>query len=135
MVTVAKDHTTENTNGVPESPAGRMAAKLAGGLVLWVRNLYTRHELMRLSDRALEDIGTTRADLLAFAKQSDPWRRLPKDAALVLALGALIERIQGWNGRRRKQAQIYRELMTYSDRELNEIGLSRGDIPEIARMG
>jgi uncharacterized protein YjiS (DUF1127 family) len=135
MVTVAKDHTTENTSGVPEGPAGRMAAKLAGGLVLWLRNLYTRHELMRLSDRALEDIGTTRADLPAFAKQSDPWRRLPKDAAFVLALGALIERVQTWRVHRRKQAQIYRELMDCSDRELNELGLSRRDIPQVARMG
>jgi uncharacterized protein YjiS (DUF1127 family) len=93
------------------------------------------HELMRLSDRALEDIGTTRADLPAFAKQSDPWRRLPKDAAFVLALGALIDRVETWRARRRKQAQIYRELMDCSDRELNELGLSRRDIPQIARMG
>jgi uncharacterized protein YjiS (DUF1127 family) len=127
MVTARKDFATPNASGI-ESSIGRIGARLAGGLVL-----NTRHQLRRLSERALEDIGTTRADIPLFAKQSDPWRRLPGDAALILALGDLIERIESWRDRRRQQLQVYRELMAYSDRELNELGLSRRDIPEIAR--
>jgi len=134
MVTASKDYTTANAKGVT-SPTSRVAAKLGGGLVLWVRGLHTRHELMRLSDRALADIGTTRHELTAFAKQSDPWRQLPKDAVFVLALGALIERVEGWHSRRRQQAQVYRELMAYSDQELTDLGISRRDIPAVARSG
>lgn len=133
MVTVQTELATTNTSGIGSS-IGRTGAKLAGGLVLWLRNWNTRHELMRLSDRALEDIGTTRADIPLFAKQGDPWRRLPGDAALVLALGALIEQLERWRERRRRQIRVYRELMAYSDPELAEIGLTRRDIPEIARM-
>ena len=132
MVTARKDLAPTNASGI-ESVIGRTGARLAGGLVLWLRSLNTRHQLRRLSERALEDIGTTRADIPLFAKQSDPWRRLPGDAALILALGELIERVESWRDRRRQRLQVYRELMAYSDRELNELGLSRRDVPEIAR--
>lgn len=132
MVTARNDLGTTNPSGI-ESAIGRTGARLAGGLVLWLRSLNTKHQLRRLSERALEDIGTTRADVPLFARQSDPWRRLPGEAAFVLALGALIERVENWRERRRHQLQVYRELMAYSDRELNELGLSRRGIPEIAR--
>jgi uncharacterized protein YjiS (DUF1127 family) len=135
MVTASKDITTTNANPAIANPGGRVAAKLAGGLVLWLRARYTRHELMRLNDRALADIGTTGHELSAFAKQSDPWRQLPRDAVAVLALGALIERLESWRGRRRREAQTYRELMAYSDAELTDLGISRRDIGEIARSG
>ena len=36
-------------------------------------------------------------------------------------------------GARREQRQIYRELDAYTDRELDEIGVRRADIPVIAR--
>jgi uncharacterized protein YjiS (DUF1127 family) len=135
MVTVSKDSTTANSPGVVASPARRLAAKLAGGLVLWARGLHTRHELMRLSDRALADIGTTPGEVAAFARQSDPWRQLPRDAVFVLALDALLERVEGWRDRRRQAAQVYRELMAYSDSELTELGIRRRDIRAIARDG
>jgi uncharacterized protein YjiS (DUF1127 family) len=133
MVTASKDITTTNANPAIANPAGRVAAKLAGGLVLWLRARYTRHELMRLNDRALADIGTTDHELSAFAKQSDPWRQLPRDAVAVLALGALIERLESWRNRRRREAQTYRELMAYSDAELTDLGINRRDIGAIAR--
>ena len=133
MVTARKDPATTHASG-SASPIGRTGARLAGGLVLWLRGLNTRRELMRLSDRALADIGTTRPDSPRFAKQSDPWQRLPGAAAFVLALGTLIERVEGWRDRRRQSLQVYRELMAYSDRELNELGLRRRDIRAIARI-
>ena len=51
----------------------------------------------------------------------------------MLALGALVERVEGWRDRRRRQAQVYRELMAYSDAELLELGIHRRDIAAIAR--
>ena len=135
MVTVSKNSTTANSSAVVTNPVGRLAAKLAGGLVLWARGRHTRHELMRLSDRALADIGTTSGDVAAFARQSDPWRQLSGDAVFVLALGALLERVEGWRSRQRRQTQVYRELMAYSDAELTELGIRRRDIRVIARGG
>ena len=133
MVTGSNQTTAVNANGGVATPTGRLTARLAGSVVLWLRGLHTRQELTRLSDRALADIGTTRHELSAFAKQSDPWRQLPRDAAFVLALGALVERVDGWRERRRRQAQVYRELMAYSDAELLELGIHRRDIGAIAR--
>jgi uncharacterized protein YjiS (DUF1127 family) len=132
MVTASKVDTLTNPP-VVASPAGRLAAKLVGGLLLWLRGLHTRHELMRLDDRALADIGTSRHELGKFAQQCDPWRQLPRDAVSVLAFGALAERAGNWRSRRRQQAQTYRELMAYSDAELTDLGIRRRDIGAIAR--
>ena len=132
MVTARNDLATTLASGIA-SPIARTGAKLAGRLVLWLRARNTRHQLMRLSDDALEDIGTTRAAIPLFTKQCDPWQCLPGDAVFVLALGNLIERIEGWRESRRRQLQVRRELTAYSDRELNELGLSRGDIRRVAR--
>jgi uncharacterized protein YjiS (DUF1127 family) len=133
MVTAQNDLATTHASGIASSLA-RTGAKLAGRLVLWLRARNTRNQLMRLSDRALEDLGTTRAGIPLFAKQSDPWQRLPGDAVFVLALGNLIDRIEGWRESRRRQLQVRRELTAYSDRDLNELGLSRRDIRRVARM-
>ena len=133
MVTARNDLATTHASGIASSLA-RTGAKLAGRLVLWLRARNTRHQLMRLSDRALKDLGTTRAGIPLFAKQSDPWQRLPGDAAFILALGDVIEGIGGWRERRHRQWQVRRELTAYGDRELNDLGLSRRDIRRIARM-
>jgi len=108
MVTTRNDLTT-NASGI-ESSIARMGAKLAGSIVLWLRSRSTGYELRRLSDGALEDIGTTRADIPSFARERDPWQRLPGDAAFILALGQLIERIESWRDRRRPEQQVSHEL-------------------------
>jgi uncharacterized protein YjiS (DUF1127 family) len=133
MDTLRTNQTTSNFDSMVAGGAGRALGRLGGGLVLWARRLRSKQKLARLSDRALADIGTTRADLPGFAKERDPWRSLTKEAALVLALGALIERAEGWYARRRRQARVYREMMAYSDRDLDELGVDRRDIPKIAR--
>jgi uncharacterized protein YjiS (DUF1127 family) len=133
MLTASKDVEMANSPARVANPAGRLAAGLAGGLVLWVRELYTRHELMRLNDRALADIGIAPDELRSYARESDPWRQLPADAVCLLALRALADRLSAWRDRRRREAQTYRELMAYSDHELTDIGISRRDIGAIAR--
>jgi uncharacterized protein YjiS (DUF1127 family) len=82
---------------------------------------------------ALADLGTLRADIPRFARERDPWQRLPGEAAFVLALGQLIERAEAWRARRREHARVYRELMAYSDRDLDELGIQRRDIRAISR--
>ncbi len=46
---------------------------------------------------------------------------------------ALAGRFAAWNERRRAIAQITRELNSYSAREIAELGLSHGDIADVAR--
>lgn len=133
MDTLRTNRTTSKIDRMVASGPSRALGRLGGGLVLWLRTLRSKAELERLSDRALADIGTTRADLKGFARQHDSWRSLPKEAALVLAFGILIERAEAWYERRRRQARVYREMMAYSDRELDELGVDRRDIPKIAR--
>ena len=40
-------------------------------------------------------------------------------------------RFQAWRTRRQERARIARELLTYTDRELFDLGISRADIPAI----
>jgi uncharacterized protein YjiS (DUF1127 family) len=46
---------------------------------------------------------------------------------------ALWARLNAAQQRRRKQQRVHHELMDYSDQEHNDLGISRRDIPEIAR--
>jgi uncharacterized protein YjiS (DUF1127 family) len=42
-------------------------------------------------------------------------------------------RFGAWLAERRRAARTKRELMAYSDRELADMGLTRADIPRVAR--
>lgn len=52
---------------------------------------------------------------------------------LAAQLHSTIAAVKHWNARRNEYARIYRELSTYSDRELADINLDRSQITEIAR--
>lgn len=45
----------------------------------------------------------------------------------------LARRLRDWIARRRDIARIEFELNTYSDANLADLGLTRGDIPDVAR--
>ena len=45
----------------------------------------------------------------------------------------LVGAFLNWLGRRREIARIEFELNTYSERHLADLGLTRGDVPEVAR--
>jgi uncharacterized protein YjiS (DUF1127 family) len=45
----------------------------------------------------------------------------------------LFERFRLWRTALQAERQVAAELAFYTDRELNEIGLSRGDVEEVAR--
>jgi len=52
-------------------------------------------------------------------------------------LGTMLDRFgshqQRARARRRETARITRELQGYTDRQLGDLGLSRADIPDVAR--
>jgi uncharacterized protein YjiS (DUF1127 family) len=103
----------------------------AGRLREQRRRAQARRALMACSDRTLADIGIPRgsihlavrgvdlADPVA-VREAEPWPRL-------------VASIRRWQHSRRERRRVERELAAYSDRELEEIGVRRGDIPAIAR--
>ena len=44
---------------------------------------------------------------------------------------SLKARFSAWRARRQERARIARELLSYTDRELFDLGISRADIPAI----
>ena len=54
------------------------------------------------------------------------------DANLGL-LGGIVMRLSGWLGEQRRYRQTINELSALTDRELEDIGLSRGDIENVAQ--
>ncbi len=95
------------------------------------RQSETRLALMACSDRTLADIGIPREHIHLAAKGvdvGDPvavsqagWR--PRLVAALRRLGVPSA----------EQRRVFRELMAYNDRELEEIGVRRSDIPMLAR--
>jgi uncharacterized protein YjiS (DUF1127 family) len=100
-------------------------------LALQRRRARTRNALMACSDRTLADIGIPRGSIDLAVRGVDLGDPLAvSEAGLWPHVVASVSRTQE---RRRRQLRIRRELMAYSDRELEEIGLRRIDIPTIAR--
>ena len=103
------------------------------GLARWHRQGRTRDALMRCSDRVLADIGIERAHIPLVAKGIDPVRHQLRGPALRRWWAAARARLDAARAARQERRRLYRELDAYSDRELEEIGLRRADIPVIAR--
>jgi uncharacterized protein YjiS (DUF1127 family) len=102
-------------------------------VIRWEQRRATRAALMRCSDRVLADIGIERADIPLVAKGVDPAEHELRAPALRRWWDAARERLDASRTARRERLQVYRELDAYSDRELEEIGLRRADIPVVAR--
>jgi uncharacterized protein YjiS (DUF1127 family) len=56
-----------------------------------------------------------------------------RGSASVLDLTGLMNAFRVWRARRQEIARITRELETFNDRELADLGLSWSDIPAVAR--
>jgi uncharacterized protein YjiS (DUF1127 family) len=106
---------------------------LQAQVVRWERRRATRAALMRCSDRVLADIGIAREHIPLVAKGVDPAEYQLREPALRRLWGAAHGRLDAASETRRTRRRVYRELDAYSDRELEEIGLRRADIPAIAR--
>ena len=80
------------------------------------------NELNMMSDRTLEDLGISRA-LLSQGIQSWPWKSGTENIA---------------TPKQTKRSDIkaaIRELQAYNDRDLADLGISRGEIVEIVTNG
>jgi uncharacterized protein YjiS (DUF1127 family) len=109
----------------------RAARASAQWLLEQRRQAATRRALAACSDRTLADIGILREHIHLAAKGVDLGDPMAVSQA---GLGPrLVASIRRMHERRRQQLRIYRELMGYSDRDLEEIGLRRSDIAGIAR--
>jgi uncharacterized protein YjiS (DUF1127 family) len=101
-------------------------------LGIWWQRRETERQLNACSDRVLADIGIAREDIPLVARRAEP---LPQEAGLGRPSWAagLLARIatlrQSWSEQRR----IRRELMSYSEQDLEDLGIKRRDIPAIAR--
>lgn len=89
------------------------------------------HSLARLSDRSLADIGLPR-HAIAHAVRGQEWHDDPAGAATARRAGSLMSRFAAWRERQARRRQALRELMAYSDRDLEELGIFRSDIPRLA---
>lgn len=109
----------------------RAVRAAAGWLAQRRREAATRRALGACSDRTLADIGIPREQIALVARGID---HLDPDAVSRSGwwpwLAASIRRM---HAARAEQLRVYRELMAYSDRDLEEIGLRRADIPTVAR--
>jgi uncharacterized protein YjiS (DUF1127 family) len=99
----------------------------------WHRQRRTGQALMDCSDRVLADIGIEREHIPLVAKGLDPAECQLREPALRLCWATACARMGAALTARRERRRLYRELDAYSDRELEEIGLRRADIPMIAR--
>jgi len=99
----------------------------------WQRQRATRHALMRCSDRVLADIGIEREHIPLVAKGIDPAEHQLGDSTFRRWWTTARARLAAALEARRERRRIYRELDAYTDRELEEIGLRRADIPVVAR--
>lgn len=117
--------------------AGRAVARVArpalAALVRWHQQRRTQDALMHCSDRVLADIGIDREHIPLVAKGIDPAEEHLRDPALRRWWSAARAHVEAASAARRERRRLYRELDAYSDRELDEIGLRRADIPVIAQ--
>ena len=112
---------------------GRALRPLRAQVVRWEQRRATREALMRCSDRVLADIGIEREFIPLVARGIDPAAYQLRDPALRRWWAAARARLDAAREARRQRRRLYRELDAYNDRELEEIGLRRTDIPAIAR--
>jgi uncharacterized protein YjiS (DUF1127 family) len=111
----------------------RLARAARQGMRRWAKRHATRRALESCSDRTLADIGIPREHIALVAAGLDPRRHGPAGRSPAGRWQAA----RTWFGealaRRQRQARVYRELMLYTDEELNELGVNRRDVPRIAR--
>jgi uncharacterized protein YjiS (DUF1127 family) len=117
---------------VSRGMAGALEALLAHA-VRWEQQRAARAALMRCSDRVLADIGIERAHIPLVAKGIDPAAHELREPVLRRWWTAARARFDAAREARRERLQVSRELDAYTDRELEEIGLRRADIPVVAR--
>jgi uncharacterized protein YjiS (DUF1127 family) len=106
---------------------------LLAGLARWQERRRTYDALMRCSDRVLADIGIAREDIPLIARGLEPSRHESGAYAMRPWWAAARACLEAAREARRERRRVYRELMTYRDHELDDLGVRRSDIANIAR--
>lgn len=112
---------------------GRLLRRTGARLARWQQQRQTRDALMGCSDRVLADVGIPREHIPLIARGLDPATVEQRDGWPPIWWRALAARIEAVRRARRDRRRVEGELMAYSDRDLDEIGIRRVDIPTIAR--
>ena len=101
---------------------------LGAAVARWRRQRRTRAVLMRCSDRTLADIGIAREEIAIVARGIAPGPDRRRTNLVTRKAAELRARLERALRAQREWRRAYTELMAYSDRELNEIGIRRADI-------
>ncbi len=99
----------------------------------WLEIQRTVEALNAQSDRMLADIGIKRADIPALARGLDPTDPGAGRSLVGRLAMAAVKPLRAYVLELSRQRRVFRELSAYRDDELTEIGISRADIPAIAR--
>ncbi len=99
----------------------------------WLEVRRTCEILNAQSDRMLADIGIERADIPAWARGLDPQDPEARRSMIGRLAKSVTQPLRDRVRELSRQRRIRRELSAYRDDELTEIGISRADIPAIAR--
>ena len=98
---------------------------LLSSLLTWIERSRLRNDLLRLNARLLADAGYSR-ELLDAGVRAFPWR-LPAEPPAGPTLARVLTDAE--------YRTAVAELESYSDVELQDLGLSRAAIPEAVRHG
>ena len=126
----------ETTSQMAASASGavsRLLRRTGARLARWQQQRHTREALMECSDRVLADVGIPREHIPLIAWGVDPATIEQREGWPPIWWRALAARIEAVRRARRDRRRVEGELMAYSDRDLDEIGIRRVDIPTIAR--
>jgi uncharacterized protein YjiS (DUF1127 family) len=107
--------------------------KASARLAAWQRQRQTYDALMRCSDHLLADVGVEREQIASVARGIDPRQYDANKTGWRGWWHGLRQDLDAAGATRRERRRISRELMAYNDRDLNELGIRRSEIPAMAR--
>jgi uncharacterized protein YjiS (DUF1127 family) len=102
-------------------------------LAAWQRQRQTYEALMRCSDHLLADMGIEREHVALIARGIDPRQYDASQSGRRGWWHELRQHLDVASAVRRERQRISRELMAYNDRDLDELGIRRSEIPAMAR--
>jgi len=99
---------------------------LLSSVLTWIERSRLRHDLLRLDPHLLADAGYSR-ELLEAGVSAFPWRIPAEPPAGPMFVGRPLSEAE--------YRAAVAELESYSDADLQDLGLSRAAIPEAVRHG
>jgi uncharacterized protein YjiS (DUF1127 family) len=102
-------------------------------LAAWQRQRQTYDALMRRSDHLLADMGIEREHVALIARGIDPRQHDASKSGWRGWWHGLRQHLDAARATRRERHRISRELMAYNDRDLDELGIRRSQVPALAR--